>query len=81
MPHKPTNQHKNHDGPEPTSEHTSFFRNIPTLYILIGREEAQFAAILDATHQKEMMKKQEQLESGKNIVFAVISVVRQILPH
>ena len=53
------------------SGYQSFFRNLSTLYNIIGKQEAGYAAEADATHQKEMEKKRKQLTDGYNIAFAV----------
>ena len=53
------------------SDYQSFFRNHSTLYNIVGRQEAGYAAELDATHQRQMEKKREQLTDGYTIAFAV----------
>ena len=49
----------------------TFFRNLPTLHTLTGREESSYAESGDITCQKSMEKKREELSRGETIAFAV----------
>ena len=49
----------------------TFFRNLPTLYTLIGREESSYAESGDIPCQKSMEKKRDELSRAETIAFAV----------
>lgn len=53
------------------SAYFAFFRNIPTLFVLYGRDDAENAALLNATAQKATQKKLKDLTSGENLAMAI----------
>ena len=53
------------------SAYYAFFRNLPTMYALYGRDDLEASTAFNATAQKASQKKLKDLTSGENIAMAI----------